>query len=300
MCRFRFRALIHRRWSCALLAAGYLICFAFTPNAIPQDAKPHPPNEPTGIEHHAWAKFGVGSWKLVRISKETFGTDGKLETMTIQEGKITLTGVKGNWFTLQEEITLEVAGRRFKSATRIIERGLNNETEGQTVTSKSLGKGKVVICQREYPSQVHEITVSDAKSNRVSKLHYSPDVQPFILQRETTFTDKTGKQSNYVATVEVLAVDMPHRVLTEVKPSVYKKTVHTQGNRTKVTLEVSCQNVPGHIVAHTAKIVGQNGRLKERSTLELLDYNVASKQAGARGLGRPRRLGKRRLYGNPR
>jgi len=283
-----------------LLVVGCLTCLAFPSDAIPQDDKPHPRNEPNGIERHAWAKFGVGSWKLVRITKEMFGTDGKLESVTIQEGKTTLARVNGNGFSVREEVTVEVAGKRFKSAPRIIERGLNNETEGQKVTRKILRKDKVVICQREYPSQVYEITVSDLTSKRVSNVYYSPNVQPFILKRITVCTDKTGKQTNYVATVEVLAVDMPHRVLTEVKPSAHIKTVHTQGNVMTVTLEVSCPSVPGHIVAHTKKKVGSNGRLIERSTLELLDYEVVSKPADDRGLGRPRLLGKRRLRGNPR
>lgn len=282
------------------MLVGCLICFALPPVVGAQDDKPRPPDGPSGVEDQSWARFGVGSWKLVRISKEVFGADGKLESMTIQEGKTTLIAVNGDRLTLQEEVTLEVAGKRFKSATRTIHRGLNNETEGQTVISKPLGKGKVVICRREYPSQIHEITISDEKSKRVSTLHYSPDVEPFILKRDTTYTDQTGKLTNYEATVEVLAVDMPHRVLTEVKPTAHIKTVQTQGNVTTVTLEVSCSHVPGHIVAHTAKKVGAEGRLAERSTLELLDYEVASKQTAARELGRPRLFGKGRLRGKTR
>lgn len=269
-----------RRCRYVLRIISCLLCLAVPPIAAAQEDKPRLPDEPMGIEDGSWARFGVGSWKLVRISKEVFAPDGKLESMTTQEGKTTLVAVDGDRFTLQEEVTLEVAGKRFKSATRTIQRGLNNETEGQTVTSKLLHKENVVICQREYPSQIHEITISDDKSKCVSKLFYSPDVEPFVLKRETTCTNQTGKTTNQ-ASVEVLALDMPHRVLTELKPSAHIKTVHVQfhdqGNVTTVTLEVSCTQVPGHIVSHSAKIVGPEGRLRERSTLELLDYEVASK-----------------------
>jgi hypothetical protein len=123
-------------------------------------------------------------------------------------------------------------------------------------------------------------------------------MRPFILKSETIWTDKTGKKTT--ATVEVLAVEMPHRVLSEIKPSAHIKTVHNQGQFTTVTLEVSCLDVPGYIVAHTAKKVGPEGQLTERSTLELLDYEVVSKQAKLRGLGRQRLLGKRRSRGKPR
>jgi len=269
-------------------------------HAAGQNEKADPPDEPLGVEDNSWARFGVGSWKLVRISKEVFAADGKLESLTIQEGKTTLTASDGHRFTLQEDVTLEVAGKRFKSATRTIQRGLNDETEGQTVTIKSLGSDKVVICRREYPVQVHEVTVSDEKNKRVSKLCYSPDVEPFILKRETTCTDPSGKLTNFEATVEVLALEMPHRVLTEVKPTAHIKTVHTHGNVTTVTLEVSCAYVPGHIVAHTAKKVDADGRLTERSTLELLDYEVASKQAGNPPPSRLRIFGNGRLRGNTR
>jgi len=300
MCKNRLQAVAPRRRSFAMLAAGCLMCLGFPSVASPQDDKPQPPNEPNGIEHHPWAKFGVGSWKLVRISKEVFDSNGKVESVAIHEGKITLIAVEGNRFTLEEEVTVEVGGRRFRAAPREIVRGLNNEIEGQKVTLKKLPKGIVVICQREYPTQVHEITVSDRKSKRVSRVHYSPKVRPFILKSRTICTDASGKQTKYQATVEVIAVDMPHRVLSEVKPTSHIKTVQTQGEYTTVTLEVSCQDVPGYIVAHTSKKVGANGQLTERSTLELLDYEVVSKQAGPRGLGRQRLLGKRRSRGNPR
>jgi hypothetical protein len=281
-------------------------CFTFPHVAITQDVKPTQPPEtpqpsqPNDIERHAWAKFGVGSWKLVRISKEVFDDDGKLESVTIQEGKTTLIAVNGKRFTVQQEFTVEVAGKRFQWVPKELVRGLYNETEGQKVSRKSLRNGKVVICQREYATQIHEITVSDKKTKRVSRVYFSPNVRPFILKSNTVSTDQTSKQTNYVDTVEVLAVDMPHRVLTEVKPTAHIKTVHTQGKSTTVTIEISCLDVPGHIVAHTAKTVGANGRLTERSTLELLDYEVVSKQDGLRGLGRQRLLGKRRSRGNPR
>lgn len=258
-----------------------------------------PPVQPNGVQDHSWARFGVGSWKLVRISKEVFD-NGKLESVTIQEGKATLIAVQEDRFKLQEEVTLEVAGKRFKSATRTIERGLYNQSVGQTVASRLLNKGNVVICRREYPSQIHEIIVSDDKIKRVSQVYYSPDVHPYILKSNTKFTDLSGAQTNYEASVEVLAVDMPHRVLSETKSAAHLKTVHVQGNLTTVTLEVSCADVPGQIVAHTAKTVNAEGQLTERSTLELLEYEVVSKQADASGLGRRRLLGKRRLRGKTR
>lgn len=297
------------RFPRALLIAGCLLRLALPSVSEAQENKPRPPNEPIGIEDNSWARFAVGSWKLVRISKEVFDQNGKLESMTVQEGKTTLTSFDGSRFTLQEEVTLEVAGKRFKSAIRTVERGLNDETQGQTVTTRSLGKKTVTICRQEYPVQMHEITVSDEKMKRVSTLYYSPEVEPFILKRDTICTDQIAKMS-FESSVEVLAVDMPYRVLAEVKPTSHIKTVHLlknlpQGDQTPdsstiVTLEVSCAYVPGHIVAHTSKKIDAEGRLTERSTLELLDYEVAGKQVGARDLGRPRLFGKGRLRGNTR
>jgi hypothetical protein len=284
-----------------LVAACCLTCLNLPSVAIAQDNQtPQSTKQPSGIEDHAWAKFGIGSWKRVRISKEVFDANGKLESVSIQEGKTTLIAVKGDRFRLKQEVIVEVAGKRFPAATQEIERGLYNEKVGQKVSRRRLRNGKVIICQREYPAQVHEIIVSDQYSRRVSEVYYSTEVGPFILRSNTVCTDKSGKQTNYEATVEVLAIDMPHRVLTEVKPTAYIKTVLTQGKFTTVTLEVSCLEVPGHIVAHTAKKVGPEGQLTERSTLELLDYEVVSKKEGPRGLGRQRLLGKRRPRGNPR
>ncbi len=275
---------------CAALCGG-------SPWAGAQDAEPP---VPTGIEDHSWSRFGIGSWKRVRISKEVFGGDGKLESMTVRERKTTLTAVTADRFTLHEEVTLEVAGKLFPPSSRQIERGLFNETEDQVVNTRRLSDGKVVIGGHEFPTQIHQVTLADEKSVWTSTVHFSPNVEPFVLKRHTISTDPTGNHTNYEAHVEVVAFDMPHRVLAEIKPTAHLKTVHRQGDVTTITLEVSCPSVPGHIVAHSTKMVSAEGRLMERSILELLEYEVGSKQVEHHGLGRTRLFGKRRLRGNPR
>jgi len=283
-----------------LLVIGCSTCLAISATCQAQDDAPQRPVGPLQIENHSWAQFTVGSWKLARVTKEVFGSDGQLESVTIQDGRSTLVAVADDHFTLREEVTVEVAGRRFSSAARNIERGLYNESTDQVVTAKPVGEEKIVICRREYPSQVHEITVADDQCKRVTRLYYSPHVEPFILKRETKSIDLNGESRNYESTVEVLALEMPHRVLSEILPTTHMKTVHVHGGFTTVTLEVCSSRVPGHVVSHTATKVNATGEVTERSTLELLGYGVANKQDDDRGLGRTRFFGKRRLRGSPR
>ena len=282
---------------CFILACA--VCFIVSTPARSQDELPAS-DEPLSVEDHSWANFAVGSWKRVRISKEVLDANGKVKSITIQDGKSTLVAVDGDRFTLLEEVTVEVAGKRFPPTSRTIERGLYNESDGQTVTVKPLAAGSVAINRHEYPSQIREITVADKRSVRVTKVHYSPDAMPFFLKRDTICTDPSGETKLYEAAVEVVALDMPHRVLAEIKTSALVKTVHLQGNLTTVTLEVCCADVPGHVVAHAATKENADGQLIERSTLELLEYEVASKQADVRGLGRTRFFGKWRFRGSPR
>ena len=75
--------------------------------------------------------------------------------------------------------------------------------------------------------------------------------------------------------VEVLAVDMPYRVLTQVKPAAFVRTVQTQRGAVLVsTIEIHCVDVPGAVVAHSSHEFDANGRIIRRSVLELVDYEV--------------------------
>ncbi len=90
--------------------------------------------------------------------------------------------------------------------------------------------------------------------------------------------------TQFETTVEVTAVNTPHEVNGQTRPTSHIRTVHKTNKGTTTTLEVRCEDVPGGFVSHTSEQTDSSGRVVERSTLELVDYAVAE------STDKPRRL----------
>lgn len=253
----------------------------------------------TLADQHAWARFGVGSWKLVRLSTETIGENGEVESVTKTDTKTTLSRADDRTYTLKVEVTVEVAGKRFDADPKEITYGYNGEEQGQTVTVKDLGESKVSINGFEYPSVVRQIEIQNEKLKSVSTTHYSERVSPHILKRKTEAIDTSTDKRTYLADVAVIAMDMPERVLTEIKSTTHVRRIETYADGTrKITVEVLCDSVPGGLIAHALKQVNEAGVVVQRSTLELIDYQNVAKPAtpakvqpaaGRRGLFKKRK-----------
>lgn len=247
----------------------------------------------TPWEQHPWAKFGLGSWKQVRVFNESIGENGKVENTSITNTKTTLVDVSDTDYMLKVEVTIEVAGKSFKAETKFVRQGFHGEASGQTAEVQTVGPGEVVIDGRKYPIQVRKVVINGDDLKRVSLVHYSAAVPPHVLKRETKVTDVTGGKQTYESLVEVVAVDMPYRVLSETKLVSHVKTTHKQANGTSsVTLEVNCDDVPGGVVAHSAKEYTSADRVMTRSTLELVEYQVVPESADPDNV----QTGRRRVF----
>jgi hypothetical protein len=223
-------------------------------------------------EHHPWGRFGLGSWKQVRVLTETLDKNGTVVNSTTTETKTTLMDVDNESYTLEIEVTVEVAGKRFNAQPQIVRQGFNGQTEGQVVNFKTVGPGVITIDGQKIPSEVRQITINGGDTKRVSTVHYSDQVDPYVLKRDTTSTDAAGDVTQFQTQVEVIAVNMPYKVLTELKTTSHVKTVHKRDKGSTITLEVQCAAVPGGVVLHSSKELDETGQLVRRSTLELIDY----------------------------
>ena len=241
--------------------------------------------------HHAWGRCKVGAWKEVRQLIETLDEKGSILNSSSMETKTTLEDVSDNDYTLRIELTVEVAGKRITKAPQVIRQGYNGESEGQKVTSKVLGKSDVTINGHTFASEVREVVVNGGDTKRTSMVHFSDKVAPFILKRETRSTDAEGKATNSQTQVEVLAVDMPFNVLSEVKNASLVKVLQKQPKTTSLTLEFHCDAVPGGVFAHTMREDDESGRTIRRGTLELIDYGTGIGDAED-----DNKLGRRRLF----
>lgn len=261
MCRIRQFA---RAGLCLALAGA---------SCVASLAAQEPPPPPW--ETHPWAKFGVGSWKQVRVYHESIDEVSQVRSTSVTSTRTTLVEVSDSGYVLQVEVDVEVAGKRFNSQPKLMRQGFNGEADGQTVEVQAMGPGELVIDGQKYPTELRKVVINGDEFKRVSVMHYNEQFPPHVLRRDTKATDASGTKPDFESTVEVLAIDMPRRVLNETKlVSDVKTTLRKSNGGTTVTLEVVCRDVPGGVTAHSTKELNPEGRVIARSTLELIDYQV--------------------------
>jgi hypothetical protein len=227
-------------------------------------------------QQHPWGQFKIGSWKTVRAVTESLNARGEVIGTNVTETTSKLVDVDDTGYTLRIDVVVVVAGKRFNAQPQVIRRGYCGEGDGQNLAVKRVGRDEVIIGDHEIPCEVRQITVDAADGKRITTVHYSHDRAPHVLRRETTSLDPSGKPTNVQTQVDVVAVDMPYRVLRELKPTAQVRVMHQQGQATTLTLEMHCDEVPGAVVAHTSKETDETGAVIRRSTLELLDYGIGT------------------------
>jgi len=236
-------------------------------------------------EHHAWGRFTPGSWSKVRKWSEEMDDKGNVKSASTTETKTTLVGVDETGCDLQMEVTVELAGKRFVAQPRQVRVEFESGNVGNPAGLRKVGDKSLDLGGKTIKCVALEAAQASADARVVSRLDYSDSIPPFVLRRETVTTSADGKRILEQTTVETLAIDMPQKVLTELKSGAHMRTVQKQQNGTTFTLEVVCLDVPGGVVAHTSKELDPSGRVLRRSTLELLDYGVLEASEAVRRTG---------------
>lgn len=225
---------------------------------------------------HPWGQFKIGSWKRVRTHIETLDDKGGVASASTTETTTKLIDVDETGYTLRVDVVVEVANKRFTAQPQVVRRGFNGESEGQTASIKRIGDSDLKINGHKVTCEVREISVDTGDGKRVTTVYYNDRVAPYILKRETHCFDKEGKPSDCNSQVDVVAIDMPHKVRVETKPTSHVRIMNQQLNASTLTLEVHSSDIPGGVVSHTSKETDENGRIIRRSTLELLDYGIGT------------------------
>jgi hypothetical protein len=229
----------------------------------------------TARDLHVWGRFGVGTWKQVRIVTESIGSRGEVVDTTTTETKTTLLRADASRLTLRIEATVEVAGKRFQSQPQIVEYGYYGEAPNEPTDLKTIGTAQVTIGDRQCPCQVQQVVANVGTQKQITKLFVSDDVEPYILRRDTTVVTSDNKvDAKQQTTAEVVGLDRPYRVLHDVKPTAYERTIQHTPRGTNFTDDVTCTDVPGGIVARTSKELDEDGHIVRRSNLELIDYKT--------------------------
>ena len=78
--------------------------------------------------------------------------------------------------------------------------------------------------------------------------------------------------------MDVVALNMPWKVLEEMKNVASVKTVQKHGKGSVTTLSMTSPDVPGGVVYHTSKEINAAGRLTRRSVLELKSFGLQAEE----------------------
>lgn len=215
----------------------------------------------------------------MRVVSEILDAEGRVAGITTTDTRTTLLASDTSNYTLRVDVTVEVAGRRFASAPKTVRHGYYGESPGQPVSVKALGDSQLALDGRMVACELRQAVIEADGVKRVSTIHYSDSVSPYQLRRETTL-DPAAEEQQASTLVEVVGLDLPHRVVNEIELCNYVKTTHKQPQGTKVTLEVQSDDVPGGVVSHWASETDEHGKVVRRSTLELVAYEITEAKAG--------------------
>jgi hypothetical protein len=283
------RFLCSFRW--LVMALGVILAGAWPAAAQQMEFPP---------EQHAWGKFPVGAWKYVRTTAETLNDKGHVTNVAITDTRTTLTAADDTSYTLRSEVTLDVLGRRIATTPHVAKYGYYGETLGQTISVKRVGDATLTIDGRTVPCELRQVSMNGDSGKLVSTLHYAHETAPFVLRRESS-VDGAADDKRNTTLVEVIALNLPYRVLGETRPVSYIKTTQNLPQGKKVTVEFHSADVPGGVVSHSANETDATGRVVRRSTLELLGFGQppAAEVVGGMTL-RPRRAAKNARRMDPR
>jgi hypothetical protein len=229
--------------------------------------------EAAGIspEHDPWGHFEPGAWKKVRVETVRLDEDG---IVTRTDKTTTLLNVEDEGVTLEHEFVNERGGERSTSEPETVQVGFHGEllTEGLKVSNA--GNAEVDIEGRKIACDILQVESSGPTGKTVTKVYYSSSVAPYVLRRESVTTDPEGTNSRVETTEEVVALQMPEKVLADFQKVAYVKTVvkHPKGSTT--TWSATSTEVPGGVVRQASKVLDTAGHLIRTSTLELIDYGL--------------------------
>lgn len=239
-------------------------------------------------QHHAWGEFEPGAWKLVRVLTETLDENGLVTGTSTTETRTTLLQMDDRGITLEVSTTVEVAGKRFEAEPQTLDQGIWGQKETQTVRPGKTSSTRLTIGERTIACQVRELEIVGGNTRTTAKVFFSKDIQPHVLRRESVTTTLDGSEKLAEATIEVIALDMPFKVLSEIQRTAHVRSVNRHPKGVVFTLAVTSGDVPGGVVSHWSKELDRTGRVVRRSTLELLDYGVEGGQVRTGLFRRPR------------
>lgn len=223
-------------------------------------------------EHHPWGRFEIGSWKLVRVTTQSLGENGAPASSRVDEIRSTLIAATDTEYTLQVEVTAERDGKRFAIPAQKINRTYAEDLFG-AVDVRRLVDAELEIAGRKFACQQWRGEGEIDGVRKSVSLCYAPEQFPFVLRREVVRTPQ-GAGIPTATVVELVAGNLPLKVLKDVHSAQFVRTTHRHGEGSNLILEAQCDDIPGGVVSHSAEEQDDEARVVRRTTLELLEFGV--------------------------
>lgn len=261
---------------------------------ISLSAQSLPPTSLVPQEQHSWGKFQPGAWRCAELVGQSFDEDGNVIATTFTKTTTTLNHVLQNGFELVVDTEVTVGHAKLEKPSQVVWQGLSGQSREETITVE-VGKTKELrIDGRIIPCETRRILFSNGDQKKQTIASYSPIVKPFLLTQDTSITDPKNEKLLFRTRAEVIALDLPHRVLDETLQVSLVKTVHHGSDGTIITVEAHSDEVPGAVIAHWSKELNNQGVLIQTSTLEIINYGSQSNNRKKRKPTRRKDRGKER------
>lgn len=223
---------------------------------------------------HPWGGCRLGASKEVRVVSENMDASGQVVSRSTTLTRTVLQEVTAHDYALSVKVSVDVGGKRFDSDPQLLRQGYYGEFPGEAVTLRKLRDETLAFQGRKLDVETREVTISGERQRRVMSVACCRGTYPFQFRCSASTFGGDGKTPLATTQVEVVATDIPYRVLGQIRDVAFVRTTqtHPKGTRT-VTLEVHCPDVPGGVVAHMSKEMDERGQTLRRSELELVAYD---------------------------
>ena len=118
--------------------------------------------------------------------------------------------------------------KKFDAEPQYIVQGYFGEAEGQSSIVTPGAASTISIEERRINCQTFTVEITEEDKKRISKIYYAETVEPFLLRKDSVTTDPTGKNTLFETNETVVAMDMPYKVMNDIKTTSVIKTVRTK------------------------------------------------------------------------
>ena len=233
-------------------------------------------------EIHPWTRFAPGSWKTMRTTSETFEGDQQRLSHSVTHTRSELISRDEHSYTLRLTSEVVVMGKRLTGRRHTLRRRYEDVPFAYHVSYQQQGTKTVRLNGRTFDCKVYQGKASGPEGTLQVTLWICADRFPHVLYRRLVLT---GPKSQVLeeTTWETLAVEMPFQVLQQLVPTTHYKVVQRKPSGTIVRLVVASDQVPGGVVFESSKELDPQGRLRRRSTQELVAYGIFRAAVSERG-----------------